>query len=71
MAVVQIRIVRVSVPQWRVPMRVGVRLAGRIVRPVRVLVVRVMNVPMLVLERLMDVLVLVPLGEVQPDADAH
>ncbi len=38
---------RVFVHHWRVMMPMAVRLAGRIVRAVRVLVMRVMDVPML------------------------
>lgn len=61
--------VRVNQPGMAVAMRV--RLAGRIVRGVVVAVMRVVHVPVLVLHRLMDVLVRVPLGQVQPHARAH
>ena len=62
MAVVQIGIVRVPVHQRRVAVPVGVRLAGRRAGSVGMLVVLVVAVAMLVLQRLMDMLVVVPLG---------
>jgi len=46
---------RVFVHHWRVMMPMAVRLAGRIVRAVRVLVMRVMDVPMFVIHRFMCV----------------
>ena len=71
MAVVQIGIMRVLVDERQVAMGMAVRLAPRIVRPMRVLMVRVMGVAVLVLERLVPVLVLMRLGEVQIEADRH
>ncbi len=47
----------------------GMRLARRVIRPMRVLVVCVVHVRMLVLHGLVDVLV--PLREMQPDAQTH
>lgn len=70
-AVVQVGIVRVAVDEPRVPVPVRVRLARRIVGAVRVPVVLVMHVRVLVLHRLVHMLVLVPLGEMEPDAEAH
>jgi hypothetical protein len=64
--VVQVRVVRVSVNQRRVPVRVGVRLPRRIARRVDVLVVRVVDVGVAVRQGLVAMLVRVPLGEVQP-----
>jgi len=55
----------------RVPVRVAVRFRGRIVRLMFMLMVDVMYVPVLMLERLMQVLVVVRLCEVQIDADPH
>ena len=52
-------------------MRVAVRLRGRIVRLMFMLMVDVMYVPVLMLERLMQVLMVVRLCEVQLDADPH
>jgi hypothetical protein len=54
-----------------VPVRVAMRLAGRIARRMLVLVVGVMHVPVLMLDRLMQVLVFMRLGQVQIDTDAH
>lgn len=51
------------------PMRV--RLAWWIVGSMRVLMVLVVHVPMRVLHRLVLMLVLMDLGDVQPDADRH
>ena len=48
-----------------------VRLAGRVVKAMLVLVMFVMNVEMAVKEFRMEVLVLVPLRQVQPDARRH
>src|SRR6266850_1061878 len=47
------------------------RLRGRIARLMFMLMVDVMHVPVLMLERLMQMLVLVRFGEVQIDADPH
>ena len=66
MAVMQIGVVRVPVWQRRVPVPVGMRLARRIVRAVRVTVMLVVAMPVLVLQRLVVMLVLVPLGEMEP-----
>ena len=49
----------------------GMRFARRIARRVLVLVVLIVVVEMFVFQRLMDVLVFVSLGDVQPDADEH
>ena len=69
--VVHVRHVRMLVLQPLVAMRVRVGLAGRIVRRVLVLMVLIVHMRVGVLQGLMDVLVLVVLGQVQPDADAH
>jgi hypothetical protein len=53
-----------------VPVRVAVTLRGRIARLMFILMVDVMHVPVLMLERLMQVLMVVSLCEVQIDADA-
>ena len=50
---------------------VGVRLIRGVARPVLVLMVLVMQVPVRVAHRLMDMLVLVALGEVQPEPQRH
>lgn len=68
MPVMQVRVVRVSVDHRRVPVPVAMRLAGRIVRPVRVLVMRVVGMAMFMLHRFMRVLMLMlmPLRKTQP-----
>lgn len=62
--VVQVGIVRVLVPHGLVPMPVRVRLGHRPVMVV--LMVLVMGVAVLVLHHVVDMLVLMPPGEVQP-----
>jgi hypothetical protein len=71
MTVVQIGIMRVLVDERQVAMDMAVRLALGVTRPMGVLVVRVMGVAVLVLERLVPVLVLMRLGEMQIEADRH
>ena len=70
-AVVQVGIMRVLVHDPRVPVRVAVRLSGRIIPGMPVLVVGVVHMPVLVLERLMHVLVVMRLHEMQVDPDPH
>ena len=69
--VMQVRIMRVLVRKVRVSVPVAMRLSDRIARCVIVLVMDVMHVPMLVFERLVQVLVLVCFGPVQIDANPH
>ena len=66
----QVGIVRVAVHQASMPVRVGVWLAS-IRGLVRMLVMLVMDVHVRVLQRFMGVLVLMPLGEMQPNAYGH
>jgi len=54
-----------------VPVRVAVRLRDRTAWLMSMLMVNVMHVPVLMLERLMQVLMVVSLREVQIDADPH
>lgn len=71
---VNVGVVRMRVCQRLVPVRVNVRLRvshGRVGRAVGVPVVLVVHVSVLVKHRLVDVLVLVPLRKVQPDAHRH
>ena len=67
----RIRIVRVGMAQIGVDVCVDVRLAWRVIRAVRMLMVRVVNMRMNMLHRLMDMLVSVAFGEVQPHPDRH
>src|SRR5437879_4667947 len=69
--VMQIRIMRMLVQNPRVPVSVAMRLPGRIVGRMLVLVVDVMYMTVLMLERLMVVFMVVRLSQVQIDADHH
>ena len=71
MAVVGVREVRMAMPHQRVRMGVRVRAAPRVPVVVRVRMVVVMEVPMRVHNLVVQVLVLVILGQVQPHADRH
>ena len=72
MPVMDVGVMRVGMSQPRVSVPMGMRFArgGRRGR-VLVLVVLVVVVEMFVFQRLMDVLVFVSLGDVQPDAEEH
>jgi hypothetical protein len=69
MPMMDVRVMRVGMSQPRVLVPMGMRFARRIAWRVFVLVVLVVVVEMFVFQRLMDVLVFVSLGDVQPDAD--
>ena len=71
MAVVQVRIMRMAVHQGLVPMNVRMRLPAIPVRSVGMLVMQVVRVRVRVLERLVDMLVLMALAYVQPHARGH
>ena len=71
MTVVNVGIVGMGVGHRLVRVRVAVRLSGRVVGGMFVLVVFVMDVAVFMLHRLVLVLVFVPLRKVQPDAHAH
>ena len=60
----QVGIVRMLVQKPRVPVPVAMRLTGRRVRCVHMLVMDVVHVAMFMLERFMQMLVVVRLGEV-------
>ena len=62
---------RVRVNQILMPMTMRVRLAGRVVWAMSVLVMLVMIMQMLVFHRLVPVQVFVALGKVQPNPDTH
>ena len=55
----------------RVLVPVGVRLTRGVVRSVSVLMMRIVNVPMLVRHRLVDVLVLVSLRDMEVQPGGH
>ena len=69
--VMHVRHMRMGVLQPAVRVGMGVRLPRRIAGAVRVPMMLVVHVRMGVLHRLVDVLVLVPLGQMQPDAERH
>jgi hypothetical protein len=71
MAVVNVRIVRVRVNEPDMFVPVGVRLPGRILRTVHVLVVLIMDVPVLVCHGQVDVFMLVPLRQMEVETDGH
>ena len=67
--VMQIRIMRVLVPHWFVPMPVRVRFGNR---PIMVMLVMiVVQVDMVVFQNAMAVLMVVPLGQMQIEAEGH
>lgn len=67
-SVMKVRVVRVRVAHGRVAVRVRVRLARWVVRPVRVLVVFVVDVRVFVDHLLVLVFVVVSLGQMKPHA---
>ena len=69
-AVMEVRIVRMPVDEARMLVPVRMRLGPRI-RSMLVLVVRIMDMEMLMFHRLVDVLVHMLLGQMQPQADRH
>jgi hypothetical protein len=69
--VMDIGVMRVCVDEWLVPMRMAVRLFRWIIRCVCVLVMRIVDMQMLVFERLVDMFVLVVFGQVEQHADHH
>ena len=71
MPVVQVGIVLVFVEDRRMAVPMRVRLANRIVRPMGMLVMVIMTVPMLVHHLGVSVLVLMLFGDVQIDAKRH
>lgn len=71
MRVMHVRDMRMLVLQPLMPMDVGMRLPPWIAGRVHMLMVFIMHVGMRVLHRLMNMLVLVMLGQVQPHTDTH
>ena len=71
MPMVKVGIVRVFVAHRRVVMRVGVRLAGRITGLVGMQVMVIVNMSMLMIHRLVAMVMLVSLRQMQVDADRH
>ena len=71
MTMVQVRVVGMGVSDLFVPMRMAVGFTGRVSRLVDVLVVCVVRVQVVVLQRLVPMLMLVPFSQMQPDARGH
>jgi Sec-independent protein secretion pathway component TatC len=71
MPVVDVRVVRVRVGDRPVLVGVVVRLARRVVRAVRMLVMRAVAVGVGVFQCPVVVGMLVPLGQVQPESERH
>jgi hypothetical protein len=69
MAVMEVRIVWMLVAHGLVPMRMRMRLCHRPV--MRMLVMRIMHVAVLVLNRLMNMLMVMAFGKVKPNTDRH
>jgi hypothetical protein len=69
--VMHVGYVRMRMLEPAVPVPMGMWLAGRVVRPVLVLVMDVVHVRMGMFHRLVGMLVLVVLGEMQIDAEPH
>ena len=72
-AMVQIGIVRMPVDEPRMPMPMRMRLPRRDIRAMFMvmLVMRVMGMAMFMLHLLMDMIVLMPLRQMQPEANPH
>jgi hypothetical protein len=66
MAVMQIRVMRMPMRQRCVPVPMRMRLARCQLGPVLMLVMLVVAVPVFVLHGVMDVFVVMPLGQVEP-----
>ncbi len=71
MAVVEIGVMRVRVDQRLVAMPMCMRFAAVPLERMLVPVMRIVHVLVIVLHRLVRMLVLVPLGEMQPHAEPH
>ena len=71
MPMMQIRVMGMPMHQWCVPVPMRMRLAGRIGQGVLMLVVRIVMMPVRVLHRLVKMLVVVLLDQVEPEAEAH
>ncbi len=71
MTMMRVRIMRMCVGERNVLVPVGVRFAGRVTGRMPVPMMLVVNMPVLVIERVMDVRVLVPFDEMQANAESH
>ena len=71
MPVVDIRKMRVVMPECRVMMRMGMRFGSVTRRVMLMLMMGIMHMFVRMFHRLMDMIVLVPFGQVQPHAQPH
>jgi hypothetical protein len=71
MRVMHVREVRMLVPQPVMPMGMGMRLPRRIIGRVLMSMVLIMHVGVRMFHWLMNMFMLVMLGQVQPHADTH
>src|SRR3954469_22748950 len=67
-AMMKVGIVRMLVPHRLVPVPMRMRFTGRIVRPVLMMMVIVVAMPVLVFHGLVAVLMIMPFGQMQPKA---
>jgi hypothetical protein len=67
----QVRVVGMPVHQWCMAMPMRVRLAGRVGRQMIVLMMSIVAMAMLVFHSFMNVLMLMPFCQMQPEAEAH
>ncbi len=66
-----IRVMRMRMYQHVMAVPMGVRFSRRIIRPVSMLVVLIMEVTVLMLHGFMPVQMLMPLRQVQPNTNPH
>ena len=71
MGMVHVRQMRVLVTYWFVSVQMRVGFAGRVGSLVHMLMVRVVHVRVGMLGGLVSMIVVMVLGEVEPDADGH
>jgi hypothetical protein len=71
MPVVQIGVVRMAVDEPRMRMRMAMRFARRIAWRMSMVMVQIVYMAMLVLDRLVRMRMLVPLGEMKIEPERH
>ena len=71
MAMVQVGKMRVAMHEPGMPVPMRVRLAFRRLSPVAMPMMFIVQMRVLMLDRLVSMLVPVPLGQVEPDAESH
>ena len=71
MPMMEVRVVRMPVHQANVPVPMRVWFTGRIARTMRVLMMLVVTMPVFMLHRLVNVLVLVSFRQMQPQPEPH